>query len=141
MARINIKLPDKFAYSTQIKLRISDINYGGHLAHDSILSITHEARVRFLESLGYTEGNIEGPGLILSDAALVYKSEAFYGQTILVEIAVTDFSKYGCDLIYKLSDKKNLKEIARAKTGIVFFDYKKREICRVPKKFKATFSS
>jgi len=141
MARINIKLPGKFAYSTQIKLRISDINYGGHLAHDSILSITHEARVRFLESLGYTEGNIEGPGLILSDAALVYKSEAFYGQTLLVEIAVTDFSKYGCDLIYKLSDKENLKEIARAKTGIVFFDYKKREICRVPKKFKATFSS
>ena len=141
MARINIKLPGKFAYSTQIKLRISDINYGGHLAHDSILSITHEARVRFLKSLGYTEENIEGPGLILSDAALVYKSEAFYGQTLLVEIAVTDFSKYGCDLIYKLSDKKNLKEIARAKTGIVFFDYKKREICRVPKKFKATFSS
>ena len=130
MARINIKLPDKFTYSTQIKLRISDINYGGHLAHDSILSITHEARVRFLESLGYTEGNIEGPGLILSDAALVYKSEAFYGQTLLVEIAVTDFSKYGCDLIYKLSDKENLKEIARTKTGIVFFDYKKREICR-----------
>ena len=141
MARINIKLPGKFAYSTQIKLRITDINYGGHLAHDSILSITHEARVRFLESLGYTEGNIEGPGLILSDAALVYKSEAFYGQNLLVEIAVTDFSKYGCDLIYKLSDKKNLKEIARAKTGIVFFDYKKREICRVPKKFKAIFSS
>jgi len=141
MARINIKLPGKFAYSTQIKLRISDINYGGHLAHDSILSITHEARVRFLRSFGYTEGNIEGPGLILSDAALVYKSEAFYGQTLLVEIAVTDFSKYGCDLIYKLSDKKNLKEIARAKTGIVFFDYKIREICRVPKKFKATFSS
>jgi len=106
MARINIKLPDKFVYSTQIELRISDINLGGHLAHDSILSITHEARVRFLRSLGYTEGNIEGPGLILSDAALVYKSEAFYGQTLLVEIAVTDFSKYGCDLIYKLSDKK-----------------------------------
>ena len=141
MARINIKLPDKFVYSTQIELRISDINYGGHLAHDSILSITHEARVRFLNSLGYTERNIEGPGLILSDAALVYKSEAFYGQTLLVEIAVTDFSKYGCDLIYKLSDKENLKEIARAKTGIVFFDYKKRGICRVPKKFKATFSS
>jgi len=141
MARINIKLPDKFPYSTQIKLRISDINYGGHLAHDSILSITHEARVRFLESLGYTAGNIEGPGLILSDAALVYKSEAFYGQTLLVEVAVADFSKNGCDLIYKLSDKKNLKEVARAKTGIVFFDYKKRDICRVPDKFKSRFSS
>ena len=122
MARINIILPGKFAYSTQIKLRITDINYGGHLAHDSILSITHEARVRFLESLGYTEGNIEGPGLILSDADLVYKSEACYGRTLLVEIAVTDLSKYGCDLTYKLSDKKNLIAIDRANAEIVFSD-------------------
>lgn len=140
MARINIKLPKSFVFSTDIKLRISDINYGGHLAHDSILSITHEARVRFLQSLGYTEGNIEGPGLILSDAALVYKSEAFYGQTLLIELSVADFSKYGCDLVYKLSDSETKKEVARVKTGIVFFDYSKREICRVPEKFKSRFT-
>ena len=141
MARINIKLPDKFVYTTEIKLRISDINYGGHLAHDSILSITHEARVRFLQSLGYTEENIDGPGLTLSDAALVYKSEAFYGQTLLVEVTAAQFNKYGCDFIYKLSDKDTGKEVARAKTGIVFFDYKKRKICKVPVKFKSCFSS
>ncbi len=37
MARINIELPDKFIYSTEIPIRITDINYGGHLAHDSVL--------------------------------------------------------------------------------------------------------
>lgn len=141
MARINIELPGSFVYSTEIRLRISDINYGGHLAHDSILSLTHEARVRFLESLGYSEANVDGPGIILSDAALVYKSEAFYGQSLNIEIAVMDFSKYGCDFVYKLSDSDTHKEVARVKTGIVFYDYNKREICRVPQKFKSEFSS
>ncbi|NIS09507.1 MAG: thioesterase [Candidatus Dadabacteria bacterium] len=141
MARINIELPNDFIYSTEIKLRISDINYGGHLAHDSILSLTHEARVRFLQSLGYSEANIDGPGIILSDAALVYKSEAFYGQSLKIDIVVNEFSKFGCDFVYKLSDSKTLKEVARVKTGIVFYDYNKREICRVPQKFKSEFNS
>lgn len=141
MARINIELPESFSYSTEIKLRISDINYGGHLAHDSILSLTHEARVRFLDSLGYTEADIDGPGIILADAALVYKSEAFYGQSLIIEIAVAEFSKYGCDFVYKLTDDKTGKEVARVKTGIVFFDYSKREISRVPEQFKSLFGS
>ena len=125
MARIQINLPDKFIFSTNISIRISDINYGGHLAHDSILSLTHEARVRFLNSLGYSEANIDGSGIIISDAALVYKTEAFYGPILKVEIAVNNFNKYGCDFYYKLTDHDSEKEVSRAKTGIVFYDYTK----------------
>lgn len=139
MARINLQLPEKFIYSTEIPIRITDINYGGHLAHDSVLSITHEARMRYLTSLGFSEGNVDGVGIIISDAAIVYKSEAFYGQTIIVEIAVEDFNKYGCDLLYRLSDKSSNKEIARVKTGIIFFDYRKRKIHSIPKGFMNLF--
>jgi len=46
MARIKIEIPDKFIYKTEIPIRITDINYGGHLGNDSLLSIIHEARVR-----------------------------------------------------------------------------------------------
>jgi acyl-CoA thioester hydrolase len=133
MARIHIELPVKFSFSTEISIRIGDINYGGHLAHDSVLSLTHEARVRYLDSMGYTEGNVEGVGIIISDAAIVYRSEAFYGQILNIEIAAQDFNKYGCDFLYKLSDIKTKKEIARVKTGIVFFDYNSRKITPIPK--------
>lgn len=135
MARINIELPHIFIYSTEIPIRITDINYGGHLAHDSVLSLTHEARVRFLSGMGFSEGDVDGVGIIISDAAVVYKTEAFYGQTVVSEIAIRDFHQYGCDFIYKLSDKSTGKEIARVKTGIIFFDYKNRKICKVPASF------
>lgn len=139
MARIKLDLPEKFDFSTEIRVRINDINYGGHLGHDSVLTLTHEARVRLLSSYGFTEGNIDGPGLIVSDAVIVYKSEAFYGEILLIEIAVLDFSQYGCDFVYKLTQKENGKEVARAKTGIVFFDYEKRKVAPVPEKFKSLF--
>jgi acyl-CoA thioesterase FadM len=141
MARIKIELPQEFDFSTEIPLRISDINYGGHLGHDSVVSLTHEARVRFLREYGYSELNIEGSGLIVSDLAVVYRSEAFYGETVKIYIAVCDFNKYGCDLVYRITDKETQREIARAKTGIVFFDYATKKVVNVPEKFKSLFAS
>ncbi len=140
MARIKIDLPEKFDFSTEIPLRISDINYGGHLGHDSVLSLTHEARVRLLRKYGFTEMDIDGSGLIVSDVAIVYRSEAFYGEILKIEIAICDFNKYGCDLIYKITEKETGREIARAKTGIVFFNYENRKVSLIPDKFKAIFS-
>ena len=140
MARIKMEFPESFIYSTDIELRISDINYGGHLGHDAVLSLTHEARVRFFDEYGFTELNVDGPGIIMSDVAIVYKSEGFYGDTVVVEIAVCDFAKYGCDLVYRLKEKETGREIALAKTGIVFMNYAERKVVAVPEKFKELFN-
>jgi len=140
MARIKIEKPESFVFSTDMALRISDINYGGHLGHDSVLSLTHEARVRFFQANGFTELDVFGPGIVLSDVALVYKSECFYGDTVTIEIAVCDYTRYGCDLVYRVSDKNTEKDVAYVKTGIVFMYYDKREVAPVPEEFKALFN-
>jgi len=141
MSRIKIQVPKKFIFKTEIPIRITDINYGGHLGNDSVLSLVHEARLRFLKHLGYSEANVEGVGIIMIDAAIQYKSEGFYGDELLVEVAVTDFSSVGCDFIFKLTSKNSNKEIALAKTGIVFFDYEKRKTVPVPAEFKKKIES
>jgi len=136
MPRIKIVLPNKFIFRTEIQIRITDINYGGHLGNDSLLSIIHEARVRFLQYLGYSESNVEGNGIIMIDAGVQYKSEGFYGDELLIEIAVNDFTEIGCDFVYRLTNKNSKKEIAVAKTGIVFFNYENRKTAPVPPEFK-----
>ena len=60
MARINIDLPGDFKFSTTIPVRITDLNYGGHVGNDAILSIIHEARMQFLHHFGYSEINFGG---------------------------------------------------------------------------------
>lgn len=139
MGRIKLELPDNFTFSTEITVRIDDINYGGHLGNDSILSLIHEARVRFLKKFGFTEADIDGAGLIMTDAIIVYKAEGFYADVLKIEVTVTDLSRVGCDFIFRLSSTETGKEIARAKTGIVFFDYEHRKIVEVPGKFRALF--
>ncbi|MBI4228656.1 MAG: thioesterase family protein [Deltaproteobacteria bacterium] len=139
MPRVQLDLPNKFVFSTEIPLRVSDINYGGHLGHDSVLTLTHEARVRFLAKHGFTEMNVYGAGLIISDAIIVYQSEAFWGEVVKIQIALSEFNKYGFDFVYRISEKKTKREVARVKTGMVFFDYKRRKVARVPAKFKKHF--
>ena len=136
MARVKLALPETFKFETDITVRITDINYGGHLGNDSVLAIIHEGRVRFLKSLGYSEIDVEGSGLIQSDAVIVFKSEGFYGDIVTVKVVVNDFSGTGCDFVFLLLNKETGKEIARAKTGIVFYDYEKKKLLKVPASFK-----
>lgn len=137
MARLQIELPEAFSFSTEIVLYLSHMNYGGHLDNALLLTVVSEARVRFFKSLGYTELDVEGVGIIVADAALQYKSEAFHGETMVVRMTAGDFGKYGCDLTWCMNEKATNREVARGKTGIVFFDYATRKVTRVPEAFAA----
>ena len=139
--RIKFDLPDKFHFSTEIPVRIGDINYNDHLGNDAILSIVHEARMQFFRSHGWRELDIDGVGIIMADAAIMFKSEGFYGDVLAIDVAVNEISDIGCDLLYRITNKETGKEIARVKTGIVFFDYKSRKPVRTPKTFSKAFEN
>lgn len=134
MTRIHINLPDKFIFSTELPVRISDLNYGNHVGNDSILTLMQEARALFYLTLGFnSEVSIEGTvGQVVADAAIVYKAESFFGDTLLIEIAVLDLHKYGFDMVYRISNTITGKEVARGKTAIVCFDYAKRKMTVIP---------
>ena len=137
MARVKIELPKEFIFKTEIPIRINDINYGGHLGNDAVLSIAHEARLRFLKHHSFTELNVGGAGIIMINAAVQYKSEGLHGDIILVEIAVTDITRIGCDFVYRCTNKNTGIVIAIVKTGIEFYDYNRNKIVSVPEKFKS----
>ena len=138
---MKIELPDSFRFQTEIPIRISDINYGGHLGHDTVLSVVHEARVRFLKKKGFTESDVGGCGIILSDAAIVYASEAFHGETLVVAVSPGESGRTSCDLLYLLTDKKSGREVARARTRVVFYDYTRKRPVKAPEAFAEAFLS
>ena len=132
MARIKIDLPEKFSFTTTIPVRITDINYGGHVGNDTILSLIHEARVQFLKSYGYEEMNMEGIGMIMTDVAIEFKNELFYGEVITASVTIMEFSKIGFDIYYKLVKGEDETVIALAKTGMVCYDYSKKKVVSIP---------
>ena len=138
MARIRIDLPEHFAFKTSIPIRITDLNYGGHVGNDKILSLIHEARVQFLTQLGYSEFAFAGAGLIMADAGIEFKNELFYGETVIISIACSNYSKVSFDIFYKLekvsgneTTGKNIR-VANAKTTMACYDYANKKIISIP---------
>jgi len=75
----------------------------------------------------------------MADAVVIYKAQAFYPDTLIIQISITDFSKRACDIIYKVTRESDDKEIVRAKTRIAFFNYAKNMTVQVPQKFQQLF--
>jgi acyl-CoA thioesterase FadM len=135
MARIKLELPTEFTFRTTLTVRVTDLNYGNHLGNDALLGLIHEARVRFLAALGYSELDVEGVGILMADCAIIYKAQGQLGDALTVAVAVGEFGRVGCDLFYLLT-RADGTELARAKTGIVFFDYQEQAIRPVPAGFR-----
>jgi acyl-CoA thioester hydrolase len=135
MARVKIKLPEKFSFQTQIPIRITDLNYGNHVGNDTILSILHEARVQYFQKFGLAELDFAGVGLIMSDVAIEFRNEIFYGEKIIASVAAGEFSKAMFEVFYKL-DKETSQHtrilVAVAKTAMVCYDYSKKKIVPIP---------
>ncbi len=138
MARIKIELPGNFLFTCEVPIRITDINYGGHVGNDTLLTILHEVRMQFLHQLGYTEMNFSGCGMIMADVAIEFKHELFYGDRVIASVAAGEISRIGFDLYYKLEKETaaERKLAAVARTGMICFDYKKRKIVSIPAEAK-----
>jgi Predicted thioesterase len=80
-----------------------DINYGGHLGNDRVLGLAHEARVRWLASHDLSEADVGGAGLIMADAALVFRQEAFLGDVLDVALGAAEARRSSFDLVYLLT--------------------------------------
>jgi len=134
MARTPIKLPDQFSFSCPIPVRITDINYGGHVGNDTILTIIHEARMQFLANGGYSEMQFGGSGMIMSDVSIEFKSELFYGDTVTASVTAGEITKVSFELIYKLETVRAGKTLLVAKgiTTMICYDYEKKKIVSIP---------
>jgi acyl-CoA thioester hydrolase len=126
----NIKIPaiTQIVFSTTLDVRISEINLGNHLGHDSLVTLLQEARIRFLKANDSSESRI-----LITQLVVNYLKEAFYGDHLTINIGVGDKSRASMDLIYQVTNSHQ--EIATAYTKITFFDYQKRKVVRIPEEF------
>lgn len=140
MDRVKIKFPnDNPLFTAIIPVRVGDINYGGHMGNDAVLSVIHEARMQLLAQWGFTELEAGGNSLIMADVMIAYRGEAFYGDVLSVDVYAQDISERTFDLLYHITTIRDgqIKEIANAKTGMACFDYTTRKIALVTELLKS----
>lgn len=140
MPRIKVSAPEQILFSMERGVGISDINYAKHLDSVSMVNILHEARLQFLASLGFTEGNIYGLGMVVTDLAVDYRSESFANDLLIVDVGVSEFNRYGFDIGFQVTNSALESTVCSAKMGVVFFDFDRHQITEVPNAFKSLLS-
>lgn len=119
-----------FPFSTQIPVLIQHINYGKHLGHDSLVSLLHEARLRFLKEKGLSEITKEGISLIMVELYVTYKSEVFYGEVLIFEVDLIREGMAHCEFLYRVQEKISQRVVAEAVTKMAFYDSIKKKVVR-----------
>ena len=84
----------------------------------------------------------------MSDVIIEFKKEIFYGDTVIISVAVGDISKVGFDIYYKFEkqDSEQVGEskkllVATAKTGMVCYNYEKKTITAIPEEARIKLTS
>ncbi len=132
MPRLQLQARDRYPFHVDQAVRTTDLNYGGHLGNDTLLSLVHEARVAFLAARGLSELDCGGASLILGDTAVVYRGEAFAGDVLRFAVAADEFGRTGFRLFFRVTRPADGAEIALVENGMVAFDYEKRRVRPLP---------
>lgn len=141
MARLKLEFPeDQYYYSTQLTVRVTDINAANHLGNDSMISMISEARARFLFDFGIEETQGDDTGIIVTDLVTTYRTEAHARDQLLFEVGVMDFNQYGGDITFRITRPRDNALVAMAKSGFVFFNYKIKRVVPMPEAFHRKFA-
>lgn len=138
MPRLKIELPKNILTTVFIPVRITDINFGNHVGNNAFVEIIHESRAQFLKQNGFTEMEVAGTSLIMSELSVEFKNEAHYNDLLEIKIFSGEISRVSFELFYEISLKKNNQEIiiAHAKTGMVCYNKTLKKVEAVPEKLK-----
>jgi acyl-CoA thioester hydrolase len=140
MPRLRLQELEAYAFHWEYVLQARDINYGGHLGNDALVSLIHAARVHLLRELGASERDL-GDGktsLIMADLAVNYRAEGFLFDAIRIESHVGEISRSGFRIFHRVT--RDGKVLALAETGLACFNYGERKIATLPAVFVETLA-
>ena len=135
MARVKLVPLERYRFTHEQKVYISNINPAGHVGSSQMIDLIHDGRIAMLQSLDANEINLgDGKtGTILSDLVVNFKAELFLHDIITIESDISEVEEKGIRICYRIT--KNGKTAVLAETGHVCFSYIDKSICKVPEVF------
>ena len=136
MPRTKLEEQPGYEFAHTLTIRVTDLNYGAHLANTAVVGLVHEARVQLLRELGCSELNLgdDQTGLIIGDLVVNFRAEGFLGDDLRIESHIGEISRKSFRLFHRICRDNEL--VALVETGLVTFDYSQRKAVPVPEIFR-----
>ena len=133
-------LPGDFGHRHAIPVRLADTDAMGHVNNAAYLTYVEIARIAYYERVTGealpigTHGAEEG--MILAEIRMTYRSEAFHGETIIVETRVERIGRSSWVMVHRLTVEGSrhgpARLVAVSDSVLVTYDYRAEQPIPVP---------
>ena len=124
---------DDFKFSISLRVRAGDLNFGNHVGHQNYLLYFQEARIAYLDQLGFSELDIDGFATMIAEANCRYKKELFLGDTLSVGARVGRLRKKIYTMEYAILRGQTV--CAEGYTAGLCLEKSAKKVVRLPQKF------
>jgi acyl-CoA thioester hydrolase len=125
----------KYPYETQIQVTFRDLDALGHVNNAVFFTYLETARIqyitKFLEQGLPTRFDLLSIPIILVEATCSYKSQALFGEKLIVGVGVSRFGNKSFDLVYKIVGEDG-RLVAIGKTVQVMYSYDENSAFPIP---------
>jgi len=124
---------NEFKFSIPMTVRIGDINYGNHVGYHVFLLYFQEARIAYLNKLGFSELDIAGHGMVVGAVECKYKKELLMGDRFEVECRISELRSKAFTMEYRVVKDQTVH--TAGSTINLCFDPRDRKVTRLPQAF------
>ena len=122
-------LVGRFSHEVSVPVRFADTDAMRHVNNATYLTYCEIARIRYWTDVtgeGFARGDDGGESLILAEARITYRAQAFFGETIRVQSRATRIGRSSFTLEHRLSaglSGETLRLVAVSDSVLVRYDY------------------
>lgn len=135
MGRVKLHELANYAFHHQLNVRVTDLNYAGHLGNVAAIGLIHEARARTMNALGLGELNLgdDQTGFIMADLQVNYLQRGFLFDTVQADVHLGEIRHRSFRIFYRL--RRNDENLVLAETGMIAYNYTSRGVVSLPQAF------
>ncbi|EKN65303.1 thioesterase superfamily protein [Neobacillus bataviensis LMG 21833] len=122
-------------HETHVTVRFSETDALGHINNTSYFIYLEEARIRFIEQLGF-KMNIENWNFILASTKCDFISQGYFGQELSIKTYVSKIGTKSFQLEHDVVSIKTNELIAQGNAIMVYFNFETQKSEQIPELLK-----
>lgn len=117
----------------EIKVRFSETDLLGHVNNSSYFVYLEEARVEFFKKMKPYNSD---KSFVVASVTCDFINQAYFDDRLVIHTEVTKMGNKSFQLKHEIINKESNKLIAKGKSAIVFFNFKKQMSEPIPEEIR-----
>jgi len=118
------KASTAYRFRVPIDVRFRDLDAFGHVNNAVYFTYLEIARAAYFTAVRGWPHGVDDFGVVVADAHCRYRSPAFYGERLVIDIATVGLRSRSFEVSYRISVEESGRVVAEAGTVLVAFDHR-----------------